>query len=82
VGKVVRVVTETARRVPRIGEAVLFRKKNYEFQEATVKAIAFDRDNDLSRAKLEWRGLFGRKRETWEWIFELNYLTKSTDDCG
>ncbi len=63
------------KRIPKIGEAVVFRKRD-SYKEATVLAVAYDKDDELTRAKVEWRGLFGIKRHSWEWTWDLCYQAK------
>lgn len=64
------------KRIPQIGETVVFRKRNDRYQEATVLAVAYDKDNEVTRAKVEWRGLLGIKHHSWEWTWDLCYPAK------
>ncbi len=65
------------KRIPQIGETVVFRKRNYRYQEAIVLAVAYDKDDEVTRAKVEWRSLFGFRRHSWEWTWDLCYPVKS-----
>ena len=67
-------VEEKRRRIPRLGDRVIF-QGDRKWHEALIVAIATDKCNELGRVKVQLRSRFGFEHEEWIWPFDLCYLT-------